>query len=86
MATSGKTYQITLEELSEGMTGTKVERVQTLLIARGYTCGGRIVDGKENPDGDFGPTTRKAVEDFQTANGLKADGVVGADTMTALLK
>ena len=86
VATSGKTYQIALEELSEGMTGTKVERVQTLLIARGYTCGGRIVDGKENPDGDFGPTTKKAVEDFQTANGLKADGVVGADTMTALLK
>ena len=85
-ATEGKTYQITLEELSEGMTGSKVERVQTLLISRGYCCGGKIVDGKENPDGEFGPTTKKAVEDFQTANGLKADGVIGADTMTALLK
>lgn len=85
---SAPTYSISLTELSEGMNGTTVERVQTLLISRGYKCGGEI-DGKtgvEIPDGDFGHTTKKAVEEFQTANGLVADGIVGANTMKALLK
>ena len=31
-------------------------------------------------DGDYGPRTRAAVEMFQRANGLKVDGIVGADT------
>lgn len=82
------TCQISFRVLSSGVAGTSVERLQTLLIARGYKCGGKTDPrtGVEIPDGDFGPTTKKAVEDFQTANGLVADGIVGADTMTALLK
>lgn len=82
-------YSIFLEELREGDTGTAVERVQTLLIARGYRCGGKIdrKTGVETPDGEFGPSTKKAVIDFQKAASIQdSDGRVLADTMKALLK
>lgn len=36
-------------------------------------------------DGDFGPKTQNAVEHFQRAHGLKADGVVGDHTLKKLL-
>jgi hypothetical protein len=35
-------------------------------------------------DGNFGPMTEAAVKDFQTKNGLTADGIVGLDTYTPL--
>jgi putative chitinase len=38
------------------------------------------------PDGDFGPRTRAAVEQFQREHGLTADGVVGPQTRAALAK
>jgi hypothetical protein len=37
-------------------------------------------------DGKIGPLTRKAIEEFQSANGLKADGKVGPITWGALQK
>jgi hypothetical protein len=52
--------------LKMGATGEAVEQLQRLL--------------KLTPDGDFGPNTKAAVIKFQKANGLGADGVVGAGT------
>ena len=37
-------------------------------------------------DGKIGPKSKKAIEDFQSANGLKADGKVGLKTWEALGK
>jgi peptidoglycan hydrolase-like protein with peptidoglycan-binding domain len=37
-------------------------------------------------DGKMGPKTRKAVEDFQRAKGLKPDGKVGPKTWAELEK
>ncbi len=37
-------------------------------------------------DGDYGPNTQTAVESFQTAEGLTADGIVGPATWAALLR
>lgn len=42
--------------------------------------------GVYGADGDFGAATEKAVKKFQTANKLAADGIVGKDTWTALLR
>ena len=35
-------------------------------------------------DGKIGPMTKKAIEEFQKANNLKADGKVGLKTWAAL--
>jgi peptidoglycan hydrolase-like protein with peptidoglycan-binding domain len=37
-------------------------------------------------DGEIGPVTKKAIEEFQQANGLKADGKVGTKTWAVLSK
>lgn len=81
----GAEYQITLRELRQGDEGVPVERLQALLIARGYYCGGRMYGGRESPDGEFGPATEVAVKDAQLAAEIAQDGVVGAETMTVLL-
>lgn len=39
---------------------------------------------KSNPDSFFGPGTERAVKRFQRAKGLKADGIVGAQTFQRL--
>lgn len=85
-ATTGTTYKIELDELREGATGSAVEAAQTLLIHRGYSCGRKFYNGSEKADGEFGPMTKQAVTKFQTDNALTVDGVIGAQTMTALLK
>lgn len=54
------------------------EDIQAALKNAGYYEG--AVDGK------FGPKTKKAIEDFQAANELKADGKVGPNTWTKLRK
>ncbi len=62
--------------LSQGSRGTEVRQLQQLLTQLGYSTGG--------VDGVFGPATRSAVIRFQAQNGLAADGVVGARTVSAL--
>lgn len=52
--------------------------IQTALKNAGFYAGS--IDGK------IGPKSKKAIEDFQTANGLKADGKVGPKTWEALSK
>ena len=71
--------------LARDAVSNAVSNAQALLIRQGYACGGRIINGHEQPDGIFGPTTEKAVRDFQSLKGLASDGVIGADTWTALL-
>jgi len=71
LSTAFKTSQKTLS----GMTK---KDFQTALKKAGYYSG--PIDGK------IGPKTRKAITDFQAANNLKVDGVVGSQTKSALLK
>lgn len=52
--------------------------IQTALQHAGYYSG--------KIDGSIGPKSKKAIEDFQSANGLKADGKVGPKTWEALSK
>ena len=48
---------ISLPLLKNGATGVVVTNAQTLLISKGYPCGGRVTAGRETADGDFGPAT-----------------------------
>lgn len=59
-----------------GSRGTEVTNIQKKLKQWGY------YDGKV--DGIFGYQTYKAVRSFQYKNGLKVDGVVGPETLSAL--
>ena len=61
-----------------GSTGESVRELQTALDRAGIALGGPA-------DGRFGMGTRKAVLAFQQSNGLKADGVVGQQTLDAIL-
>ncbi|MEI7032630.1 peptidoglycan-binding protein [Streptomyces pratensis] len=60
-----------------GSTGPQVKAVQQLLNDQGYAAGA--------VDGSFGPATKSAVQAFQRARSLVADGQVGSKTWTALL-
>ena len=63
--------------LREGDEGPHVKRLQTLLISKGY---------KVSADGQFGPRTEDAVENFQRDSGLVPDGIVGRYSWEALEK
>lgn len=63
--------------LRMGSKGRRVHELQSLLIRAGYAV-------KE--DGDFGPTTKKALQAFQAARSLTADGIYGPQTETALVE
>lgn len=52
--------------------------IQTALRNAGFYSG--------NVDGKIGPNTEKAIKDFQKANNLEADGVIGAKTRSLLMK
>jgi hypothetical protein len=67
----------TLPVLQRGSKGPAVEKLQGELIESGYSL--RI-------DGDFGPTTEKAVCAFQYKSHLVVDGIVGSYTWRALAK
>lgn len=62
--------------LTLGDTGEQVREVQVRLSELGYPVGVQ--------DGVFGDETFQAVLDFQIDNGLRPDGVVRQDTLTAM--
>lgn len=66
----------TITTLRKGDLGDGVKQMQLKLIQLGYLKG--------TADGEFGSGTLTAVREFQRANNLKADGVAGAATLTAL--
>ena len=56
--------------LKRGLKGAPVKRLQKKL---------GVAD-----DGDFGPGTERALKEWQSANGLTADGIAGPDTFAAI--
>ena len=62
--------------LCNGSSGEEVRALQQMLIDLGYLKG--------DADGIFGNKTEKAVRRFQWKNGLKADGLAGTVTRSAL--
>ncbi len=54
----------------------------TYLIQAMLVCNSFDIDA----DGIFGPATKNAVKDFQSRNGLSADGIVGKNTFNKLFK
>ncbi|WP_419999906.1 peptidoglycan-binding protein [Streptomyces boninensis] len=66
----------TTPTLQGGSTGTAVKRLQRALTA----ALGKTVA----VDGSFGTNTASAVKQYQSARGLTADGIVGANTWKAL--
>lgn len=63
--------------LNRGDTGEDVKALQTALNKEGYSL---------DVDGSFGPATEAAVKDYQSKNGLSADGLVGPQTKGELKK
>ncbi len=62
-------------KMNRGMRGDMVRALQEFLFGQGYIVG--------TIDGSFGLKTQKAVKDFQTAKGLKSDGVFGNNSKFA---
>ena len=62
--------------LRTGSRGQEVKDLQSRLYQLGYYT--------DEIDGQFGGATKSAVIDFQKANGLEADGMVGSETKTVL--
>lgn len=68
---------ITVSAFSKiGSVGTEVTAIQEKLKNLGFYSG--------SIDGIYGSATRKAVQRFQSANGLSADGIAGEKTLAAL--
>lgn len=73
----GGTAKASSGMLTIGAKGYEVRELQKLLVRAGYSI---------KVDGDFGPSTRTAVRQFQRDNGLQVDGKVGPNTQAALEK
>lgn len=79
------TVTIELTVLRKGAKGEQVKTVQRILKGLGYNMG-TFGPNRDGIDGDFGATTQKHIIAFQKAQKLDADGIIGKDTWTALLK
>ncbi len=76
-AAQKKIFHFTLW-LEEGMSGNEVIELQKYLNAALYDVG--------NVDGVFGPKVKATLKKFQTANGLRPDGIVGYEVREFLNK
>jgi hypothetical protein len=72
------TTEAPAQTLTPGTTGSQVKVLQRALAALGFDPG--------KPDGDYGPSTQSALEQFQAAHSLTPDGVLGPQTLNALQK
>lgn len=61
----------------KGAKGNITWLIQAMLVCKGYNI---------SVDGDFGYDTDKAVRDFQSRNGLSADGICGKNTFEKLFR
>lgn len=90
-----QTTDVTIDDIKNGksvvksgMKGSIVGKIQELLISAGYTN----ISKSGEVDDDFGSLTKAQVEKFQSENKndegepLKKDGIVGPETIKALLK
>lgn len=66
--------------VKKGMKGDVVGEIQKLLIAAGY----KNISKSGEVDNTFGSRTKSMVVDFQRANGLNDDGIVGKNTLPKL--
>ncbi len=78
--TSSDNLSMTFNQIEYGACGSSVKVLQSLLIASGYSC------GPCGADGEFGNDTKCAVMNYQREHGLDADGIVGPQTWTNLLR
>lgn len=76
-STAPAAYKLGERVLKKGAEGSDVSELQTWLTKFGYL--------NDQIDGDFGSKTKKAVEAFQKANGLTADGEYGSQSHKAML-
>ena len=84
---SGSVHHAAIDQVQHADTlrehdhGVGVHDLQTQLAQLGmHDAHGRTL----NPDSDFGPSTKAAVEEFQRSQGLHPDGIAGAKTLEAL--
>jgi putative chitinase len=69
--------------LKPGEHGVEIVSIQKSLNKLGYhDAKGRVLSS----DGDFGASTKEAVQAFQRVHGIKDDGIVGLKTLDALKK
>lgn len=70
--------------LRQGEQGEAVAIVQRALVDLGFDMPITTAGGTKLPDGIFGSETARVVRQFQAANNLDADGVVGRNTLAVL--
>ena len=70
--------------LRNGASGAGVKLLQGALLDLGAAMPFSTGQGAKHADGVYGGETAGAVRDFQTDQGLAADGVAGRDTLTRL--
>lgn len=73
------TCQIIVPVLAKGDTGPAVAAAQAALHHMHHAL------GSDGIDGDFGGATEAAVKNYQQANGLDADGEIGAATWSKIM-